>query len=242
MPLTSRAKELSAFVTPDSFFQYTVMPFGVRSAPATFQRLVNQVLSRLLGYKAYLDDVVLFSSSWSEHLDKIRELFVCLAKANLNINLAKCDFGKATVNYLGKVVGQGCVRPIDAKVDAIDKFPAPVTRRELGYYPGFFWNYANVVTPLTDLLSPKNLFIWSKPCQALFDNAKALLVTTPVLVAPNFQKHFLLAADASACGVGAVILQEDADGIEHPVGYLKKKKKKKQSGKNSGFPLLKKRL
>ncbi len=82
---------------------------------------------------AYLDDVVLFSSSWSEHLDKIRELFVCLAKANLTINLAKCDFGKATVNYLGKVVGQGCVRPIDAKVDAIDKFPTPVTRRELGF-------------------------------------------------------------------------------------------------------------
>ncbi len=106
---------------------------------------------------------MLFSSSWSEHLDKIRELFVCLAKANLTINLAKCDFGKATVNYLGKVVGQGCVRPID---DAIDKFPAPVTRRELGYYRGFCWNYANVVTPLTDLLSPKNLFIWSKPCQA----------------------------------------------------------------------------
>ncbi len=107
MPLTSRAKELSAFVTPDSFLQYTVMPFGVRSAPATFQRLVNQVLSRLLGHKSYLDDVVLFSSSWSEHLDKIRELFVCLAKANLTINLAKCDFGKATVNNMGKVVGRG---------------------------------------------------------------------------------------------------------------------------------------
>lgn len=107
------------------------MPFGVRSAPATFQQLVNQVLSGLLGYGAYLDDVVLFSSSWSEHLDKFQELFVCLAKANLTINLAKCDFGKATVNYLDKVVGQGCVRPIDAKVNAIDKFSTAVTRHEL---------------------------------------------------------------------------------------------------------------
>lgn len=229
VPLTSRAKELSAFVTPDSFLQYTVMPFGVRNAPATFQRLVNQVLSGLSGCEAYLDDVVLFSSSWSEHLDQIRELFVRLAKANLTINLAKCDFGKATVIYLGKVVGQGCIRPIDAKVDAIDKFPTPVTRRELrrflgmmGYYRGFCRNFASVVTPLTDL-SPKKPFVWSKPCQAAFDNAKALLANAPVLVAPNFQKRFLLAVDACACGVGAVLLQEDADGIEHPVSYFSKK-------------------
>ncbi len=171
----------------------------------------------------------MFSSSWSEHLDQIRELFVGLAKANLTINLAKCDFGKATVIYLGKVVGQGCIRPIDAKVDAIDKFPTPVTRRELrrflgmmGYYRGFCRNLASVVTPLTDL-SPKKPFVWSKPCQAAFDNAKALLANASVLVAPNFQKHFLLAVDASACGVGAVLLQEDADGIEHPVSYFSKK-------------------
>lgn len=68
VPLTSRAKELSAFVTLDSFLQYTVMPFGVRNAPTTFQRLVNRVLSGLIGCKAYLDYIVLYSSSWSEHL------------------------------------------------------------------------------------------------------------------------------------------------------------------------------
>ncbi len=78
-----------------------------------------------------MNEVLLFSYSWSEHLDQIRELFVRLAKAKLTINLAKCGFGKATVTYLGKVVGQGCVRPNDAKVDAIDKFPTPVTHCEL---------------------------------------------------------------------------------------------------------------
>lgn len=106
VPLTSRAKELSTFVIPDRFLQYTVMPFGVRNAPATFQQLVNRVLSGLSGCEAHLDDVVLFSSSWTEHLDQIRELFVRLAEANLTINLAKCKFGKATVTYLGKVVGR----------------------------------------------------------------------------------------------------------------------------------------
>ncbi|KAI7790505.1 hypothetical protein IRJ41_012050 [Triplophysa rosa] len=230
VPLISRAKEMSAFVTPDSFLQYTVMPFGVHNAPATFQRLINQVLSGLSGCEAYLDDVVLFSSSWSEHLDQIRELFIRLTNANLTINLAKCDFGKATVNYLGKVVGQGCVRPIDAKVEAISRFPIPATRRELhqylgmvGYYRGFCRNFESVVAPLTDLLSPKKLFVWSKQCQSAFDNAKALLANSPVLVAPNFQKPFLLAVDASACNAGAVLLQKDTEGIEHPVCYFSKK-------------------
>lgn len=141
MPLTSRAKELSTFVIPDRFLQYTVMPFGVRNAPATFQQLVNRVLSGLSGCEAHLDDVVLFSSSWSEHLDQIRELFVRLAEANLTINLAKCEFGKATVTYLGKVVGWSCVKPVDAKVDAIGKFPTPATSRELRRFLGMVGYY-----------------------------------------------------------------------------------------------------
>lgn len=230
VPLTSRAKELSAFVTPDRFLQYTVMPFGVRNAPATFQRLVNRVLSGLSGCEAYLDDVVLFSSSWSEHLDQIKELFVRLAEANLTVNLAKCEFGKATVTYLGKVVGRGHVKPIDAKVYAISSFPTPSTRRELrrflgmvGYYRGFCKNFASVVTPLTDLLSPKKSFQWSEKCQSSFNNAKALLANAPVLAAPDFKKPFLLAVDASASGAGAVLLQQDADEIAHPVSYFSKK-------------------
>ncbi len=230
VPLTSRAKELSAFVTPDRFLQYTVMPFGVRNAPATFQRLVNHVLSGMSGCEAYLDDVVLYSSSWSEHLDQIRELFVRLAKANLTINLAKCEFGKATVTYLGKVVGRGCVKPIHAKVNVICSFPKPATRRELrrflgmvGYYRGFCHNFASVVAPLTDLLSPKIPFQWSEKCQRSFENAKSLLANAPVLVTPNFEKRFLLAVDASAYGAGAVLLQEDCNGIEHPVSYFSKK-------------------
>lgn len=230
VPLTSRAKELSAFITPDSFLQYTVMPFGVRNAPATFQRLVNRVLSGMQGCEAYLDDVVLYSSTWSEHLAQIRELFERLAKANLTVNLAKCEFGKATVTYLGKVVGRGCVRPITAKVEAISSFPTPTTRRELrrflgmvGYYRGFCKNFADVVAPLTDLLSPKRPFHWSVQCQCAFDNAKSLLANAPVLTAPNFEKPFLLAVDASAFGAGAVLLQEDDKGVEHPVSYFSKK-------------------
>lgn len=93
----------------------------------------------------------------------------------------------------------------------------------VGYYRGFYKNFADVVAPLTNLLSPKKPFEWSQQCRCAFDNAKALLANAPVLRAPNFEKPFLLAIDASAYGAGAVLLQEDAKGIKHPVSYFSKK-------------------
>lgn len=230
VPLTSRAKELSAFVTPDSFLQYRVMPFGVRNAPATFQRLINRVLAGMRGCDAYLDDVVLYSSDWANHVGQIRELFTRLAAANLTVNLAKCEFGKASVTYLGKVVGGGQVRPVSAKVEAVCGFPVPESRRELrrflgmaGYYRAFCRNFASVVVPLTNLLSPKVPFYWSEKCQDAFDNVKALLASAPVLMAPDFDSPFSVAVDASESGAGAVLLQLGSDGVEHPVGYFSKK-------------------
>ena len=214
VPLTDRAKELSAFVTPDNFLQYKVMPFGVRNAPATFQRLVNRVLAGMQGCDAYLDDVVLYSTTWAHHLEQIKELLTRLAAAKLTVNLSKCEFGKARVTYLGKIVGGGQVRPVTAKIEAICDFPVPSSRRELrrflgmaGYYRAFCKNFASVVVPLTDLLSPKVPFDWSTKCQVAFDNVKLLLASSPVLSAPNFDRHFSVAVDASERGAGAVLLQ-----------------------------------
>lgn len=230
VPLTARAKELSAFVTPDNFLQYRVMPFGVRNAPASFQRLVNRVLAGMQGCDAYLDDVVLYSSNWTHHLHQIRELFSRLATANLTVNLAKCEFGKASVTYLGKIVGGGQVRPVEAKIEAICNFAVPENRQELrrflgmsGYYRAFCKNFSTVVTPLTNLLSPKVPFQWSPRCQEAFDNVKLLLASSPVLSAPNFDRPFSVAVDASESGAGAVLLQVGSDDVEHPVAYFSKK-------------------
>ena len=85
------------------------MPFGLRNAPATFQRLMNKVVGGLDGCSVYLDDVV-YSDNWSDHIERVRALFDCLAEAHLTVNLAKCEFAKATVTYLGRQVGHGeCV-------------------------------------------------------------------------------------------------------------------------------------
>ncbi len=131
VPLTSRASEISAFVTPDALLQYSVMAFGMRNAPATFQRLMNQVLSGVTNVEVYLDDVVVFSNTWEEHLNQLYVIFDRLNKASLTLNLAKCEFAKATVTYLGKCVGQGQVKPVEAKIAAIVEFPMPTNKREL---------------------------------------------------------------------------------------------------------------
>lgn len=230
VPLTSRASEISAFVTPDALLQYSVMAFGMRNAPATFQRLMNQVLSGVTNVEVYLDDVVVFSNTWEEHLNQLYVIFDRLNKASLTLNLAKCEFAKATVTYLGKCVGQGQVKPVEAKIAAIVEFPMPTNKRELrrflgmsGYYRSFCKNFAAIVSPLTDLLSTSRRFVWTPECMEAFNAAKDLLCTAPVLSAPNFSQQFKLQVDASAVGAGAVLMQEDEGGIDHPVSFFSKK-------------------
>ncbi|KAL2097351.1 hypothetical protein ACEWY4_006558 [Coilia grayii] len=233
VPLTPRAAEISAFVTPDCFMQYSVMAFGLRNAPATFQRLMWRILAGVPNCEVYLDDIVLHSSSWPSHLQLITTVFTRLRDASLTLNLAKCEFGKATVTYLVKQVGQGQVRPVEAKIQAIVEFPTPKTKRGVrrflgmaGYYRSFCRNFSDVVLPLTNLLRNTVNFVWSSECEAAFDNTKALLCSSPVLAAPTFDQPFKLEVDcddASATGAGAVLLQEGSDGLDHPICYFSKK-------------------
>lgn len=230
VPLTDRAKEISAFVTPDYFCQYNVMAFGMCNAPATFQRLVNTVLSVLPKCNAYLDDLIIYTDTWENHLYILEQVFDCLARATLTLNLAKCEFGKATVTYLGQEVGQGQVRHIEAKFTAIRDFAVPTTRKALrrflglaGYYRSYCCNFSSIVFPLTSLLSTKVGYVCTTECQMTFDSVKILLSHAPVLAAPDFSTPFELEVDASAVGAGAVLLQRGDDGIDHPVAYFSRK-------------------
>ena len=124
------------------------MPFGMKNAPATFQRMVNKLVRDIDGCEGYIDDVVIFSDNWSDHIRQIKRFFQIMREAKLTINLMKSEFGKATVKYLGHIVGQGQVRPLDAKIQTIVKYPIPTLRKELarflgmaGYYRNFCLNF-----------------------------------------------------------------------------------------------------
>ena len=235
IPLTDRAKEISAFVTPDGLYQYKIMPFGMKNSPATFQRLINMIITGLDNCKAYIDDAIIYSEEWDQQIKTIRDFFERLSKAKLTINLAKSELCHATLTFLGHVVGQGQVKPVEAKVKAISDFPVPTCKRQLmrflgmaGYYRKFCDNFSVIAEPLTNLLSKRTKFIWTNDCQKAFDILKALLKNEPVLLAPNFAKEFKLAVDASDTGAGSVLMQEDGNGVDHPVSYFSKKFNKHQ--------------
>ncbi|KAK3085547.1 hypothetical protein FSP39_005150 [Pinctada imbricata] len=224
VPLTERAREISAFATPDGLYQYKVMPFGMKNAPATFQRMIHSLLNHLEGCEAYIDDVIIYSDTWDDHLRIMRTFFDILAKANLTVNLAKSEFCHATVEYLGHKVGQGFVTPIMAKVEAISKFPIPTNKKEImrflgmaGFYRKFCPNFSSVVGPLTNLLQKRVNFAWTNDCDESFKKIKCVLMNSPVLSAPNFDKQFKLTVDASDVGIGAALFQENDDGVDRAV-------------------------
>ena len=230
VPLTQRAREISAFVTPSGLYQYKVMPFGMKNAPATFQRMVNKLVRDINGCEGYMDDVVIYGDDWSDHIRRIERFFQIMREAKLTINLMKSEFGKATVKYLGHIVGQGQVRPLDAKIQTIVKFPIPTSRKELarflgmaGYYRNFCLNFSDIAAPLTNLLSKKVKFVWTDDCQLAFDKVKLLLQKSPVLKSPDYEKPFKLIIDSSDVGTGSVLVQEASDGLDHPVSYFSKK-------------------
>ena len=235
IPLTERAKDISAFSNGNNLYRYLVCPFGMRNSGCTFQRFMDIVIRGLEHTKVYVDDFIVYSSTWSEHLDAIRTLFERLKKHNLTVNLVKSEFAKATVQYLGRVVGQGHILPLTAKVQAILAIVPPTNRKALAriigmiaYYRKFCPNLSSILTPLTDLVSPKVKFVWNSRCQEALEKVKRILMSSPVLVSPNYDREFRLYVDSCDDGAGASLVQEGEDNIEHPVSYYSKKYNKYQ--------------
>ena len=228
--LTPRAREIGAFVALGQTYLPQVMPFGLSTAPTAFQALMNEVVRHIPGTTVYIDDIIVYSDTWEDHVERLDQLLYALSDAGLVVNLKKCDFGHAQVIYLGFHVGCGLLAPLDSKIKCITDFPAPSNRRAvrrflgmIGFYRKFICNFAQLAKPLTDLLKGKTKFSWSSDCQEAFNNLKGVLCEFPILRLPDFSKPFILACDASQVAVGAVLFQEGEDGQEWPIGYFSRK-------------------
>lgn len=230
VPLDDASVPISAFVTPYGHFQWRYMPFGLRNAPATFSRLVSKLLMGLEEFcAAYLDDIIIFSNTWEEHLAHIHAVLTRVRSANLTLSPNKCHFAVAEVDYLGHHVGLGRVQPRAQKVQALLEFSPPTTRRQLqqflglaGYYRKFVPHFAQISACLSDLLKKGTKFVWTPHAEQAFLDVKSRLTTQPILRPPDFTKPFCLAVDASDVAIGAVLFQE-IDGLEHPICYYSKK-------------------
>ncbi|XP_044843600.1 uncharacterized protein LOC123349509, partial [Mauremys mutica] len=232
IPLDEASKEKTAFATPSGLYQFNRMPFGLHGAPATFQRLMDHLLRPHQEYAAaYLDDVVIYSRHWEDHLNRVAAVLRTLREAGLTANPKKCRIAWQETTYLGYTVGGGRIRPLVGKVQALADCPTPTTKRQVrqflglaGYYRRFIPQFASIAAPLTELLkknSPRQVR-WTAECEVAFQTLKDRLCQEPVLYSPDFDKPFILQTDASKTGVGAV-LSQDMEGGDHPVIYLSRK-------------------
>lgn len=219
--------EKTAFSTDKGHFEFLRVPFGLKGAPATFQRLMNTVLAGLSGLKAfvYLDGIIIYANSITDHSDKLQAVFDRLRTFNLKLQPSKCSFMRKEVNYLGHVITDQGVKPNPQKIQCVLNFPVPKNEKEVksflglsGYYRRFVPGYGRIAKPLTTLLKKDNPFQWTDLCQASFDELKAILTTEPLLQYPDFSRPFNLTCDASNYAIGCVLSQGPI-GSDPPIAY-----------------------
>ncbi|KAL0148983.1 hypothetical protein M9458_055787 [Cirrhinus mrigala] len=180
---------------------------------------------------AYLDDVVVHSEAWEDHLDRLRRVLSELRRAGLTANPRKCHLAMSEAKYLGFQVGRGLIRPQEKKVDAILTAPKPETKSQVraflglaGYYRCFIPNFSSLAAPLTDLTrkgQPEKIR-WTPAAEEALARIRTALTSAPALRAPDFSCPFLLQTDTSDSGLGAVLSQVQ-EGEKHPILYISRK-------------------
>ena len=217
VPIMERDKEKTAFRTSSGqLYEFNQVPFGLCNAPATFSCLMDHVLAGLHWETClfYLDDIIVFSSTWEEHLARLRQVFERLRHAHLTLGAEKCAFAAKEVSYLGHRVTEEGLLPDSALLAAIREIPPPKTATEVcsfhglaGYYRRYVKNFAAIAGPLHALTRKDAVFHWSTSCQDTFDRLKMLLTTSPITAFPNFSQPFRLYTGSLTAGLGAILAQ-----------------------------------
>ena len=225
--VAEKDKSKTAFSTPYGHYEYNRMPFGLKNAPATFQRLMNTILTGVQGLKClvYLDDIVVYGPSLKEHNKHLIEIMRRLRKNNLKLQPDKCEFLRKEVIYLGHIITENGITPDPTKLEAVKNFPQPKTVKNIqafiglaGYYRKFIKDFSKIAKPLTKLTKKGEKFIWTVEQQNAFETLKEKLITAPVLSYPDFEKKFLVTTDASDYAIGAVLSQGPV-GSDQPIAY-----------------------
>lgn len=239
VPVAEKDKAKTAFCTPFGLFEFNRMPFGLCNAPSTFQRLMQRLFGEqhCQSLLLYLDDVVVFSSTISQHLERLEGVLSRLQQEGLKAKLEKCAFFKQEVGYLGHVISSAGVSTDPGKIEAVAKWRRPGQVSELRSFLGFASYYRRFVEGFAKLAAPLHKLVaelggtksrkgtgrdfavaWTETCEQSFEGLKVKLTSTPVLAYANFALPFILEVDASYSGLGAVLSQEQ-EGKVRPIAY-----------------------
>jgi len=223
-------REKTAFSIGKGLWQFTVMPFGLCNAPATFERLMEKVLQQLINKicLVYLDDVVIFSEDFEGMMKRLEQVFSRLRSANLRLNPKKCSFLRKEIKYLGYVISEKGVLTDEEKISSVKDWPVPRTKKQVrsflgfcSYYRKFVKDFSLIAKPLFSLTENTCKFEWTELCGKAFEELKKRLISSPILTFPKEEGQFILDTDASNHGIGAVLSQVQ-EGKERVIAYYSK--------------------
>ena len=214
--MDEESREKTAFITHKGLYEFNVMPFGLTNAPATFQRLMDIVLAGLKWQccLVYIDDIVIYSPSFEQHLLDLEKIFRALRDANLTLKASKCCFCRREMKYLGHIITQDGIKPDPTLTKAVSDFPQPKTIIDVqsflgltGYYRRFIRDYSKIAEPLIKQLrqlKERNYRLnWTQECTTAFETLKRKLTNAPIMSTPNFNEPLIIELDACEYGLGA---------------------------------------
>lgn len=222
----------TAFVTPNGQYEYLRMPFGLKNAPAVFQRFINNIFRDFIDKRLiviYMDDILLATESFEEHKCLLEKVLTRITKKELKLNLGKCEFGNEHMEALGYSVSASGIRPSDSHLAAIRNYPIPTTAKAVhsclglfSYFRRFVPQFSRIARPLQNMLRKDVKFDFNQNCLDAFVELKNRLMAVPVLAIYSPSKITELHTDASSLGFGAALLQKQEDGKFHPIAYFSK--------------------
>jgi transposase InsO family protein len=223
---------LTAFRTRFGLYESLVMPFGMTGAPATFQRYINNALGAYLDVfcTAYLDDILIYSRTRSEHEEHLRRVLEALRDAGLYAKMSKCEFFRTETKFLGLIIGRDGICMDPDKVRTIRDWNTPTCLTDVqaflgfgNFYRRFVQGYSKITAPLTRLTRKGVTFDWSTTCQTAFERLKRTFCTAPTLAPFDWAKDVILETDASDYVSAGILSQLGDDGILRPVAFFSKK-------------------
>ncbi|KAL7287791.1 hypothetical protein TKK_0018168 [Trichogramma kaykai] len=245
IPLRIKDRSKTGFVTQDGHFQWTCLPFGMKTSPAIFQRILSGILRkyRLSDFAVnYIDDILIFSRSFEEHIEHIAKVLEAIISEGFKLKFTKCRFAEKFVKYLGHIIGCNTVKPLKDNLTAIKSFPTPKNQknirqflRKVNFYHEYIPRITTILEPLHSLLKKDKPFVWSDACERAFEEVKNLLCSQPVLEIFDQELPIIIYSDASLEGIGAVLKQKQRNGEEKTVEYFSRKLNEAQKKKKAVF-------
>jgi hypothetical protein len=231
IPIREADKEKTAFTTPFGLFQFNVLPMGLKNSPPTFQKVMTNTLTPCRQFAlVYLDDIIVFSKTYDDHISHLTQVFIALNNRNFVLNPPKCTLLASQINYLGHTISEKIITPMKEKIQAILDIEEPRLLSQankflgaLSWYRKFLPNFATMAAPIhavTNLTKTnRHKFYWKFAQAQAFKQLKQMLTSSPLFLHyPIPEKPLILTTDASGIGIGGV-LQQEVDGQLHNLYY-----------------------